>query len=357
MAETVLALGLMSGTSLDGVDAALIETDGVHIQQFGPWLTLPYDAGFRARLRAAIAGQEDVPHVEHELTLRHASAVQALLKESGLAPRDVRIIGFHGQTIIHRPKEHITWQIGNGALLAEETGIDVACDFRRADMAAGGQGAPLVPLFHAALAEALPKPAAILNIGGVANVTWIGRSGEMLAFDTGPGCALINDVVHRSTGAECDEGGRIAAQGTPDEALLTQWMADAYFAEPPHKSLDRNHFSSACVAALSLPNAAATLTEFTARSVEASAQHFPEKPHCWYVCGGGRHNPALLRALANRLGNVRLVDEHGWSGDALEAQAFAYFAVRCMRGLSLTLPSTTGVSRPISGGTVYRYFP
>jgi len=352
--EKVLALGLMSGTSLDGIDAALIETDGERVNAFGPWLTLPYTDAFRGQLRGALRGEGDIPALERDLTLRHAEVVEVLLQKAGAAARDVRVIGFHGQTLAHRPQEGITWQIGNGALLAERTGIDVVCDFRRADVAAGGQGAPLVPLFHAALASDLPKPCAILNIGGVANVTWIGEGGAVIAFDTGPGNALINDAAHKASGAAHDEDGKLAARGKVDSALLARLLRDPFFATQPPKSLDRDHFSGAVPAGLSHADAAATLTEFTAASVEAAAEHFPHAPKAWFVCGGGRHNPVLMAALARRLGNVQSVGTLGWAGDALEAQAFAFLAVRSLRGLPLSMPSTTGVTRPVSGGVVYR---
>lgn len=348
-----LAIGLMSGTSLDGIDAALLETDGESVAAFGPWLTLPYTDAFRARLRALIRTPTDARAIERELTLHHAEAVRALLKHAGKAAEDISVVGFHGQTIVHKPHEGITWQIGDGALLAAATGIDVVCDFRRMDVALGGQGAPLVPVFHAALADDLPKPVAILNIGGVANVTWIGKK-DILAFDTGPGNALLNDLAHSHTGVDCDKDGRLARAGKPDQEMLAHWLKDPFFTKAPPKSLDRNQFDVTAAYRLSATDAAATLTHFTASSVQKALAYLPQPPLVWYVCGGGRHNPALMDALKHYLGDVRSCDDLGWQGDALEAQAFAFLAVRSLKGLPLTLPSTTGASRPATGGALYR---
>lgn len=347
------SLGLMSGTSLDGIDVALIRTDGRSRVEQAPWLTFPYDDAFRTRLRGLMDGLGDALAIEHELTLRHAQAVKALLQSAGMRPEEIRVIGFHGQTITHRPQEGITWQIGDGALLAHETGIDVVCDLRRADVAAGGQGAPIVPLYHAALSADMPKPLAILNIGGVANVTYIGEE-SLLAFDTGPGNALLNEWALRHIGAAMDEGGALALQGTADEALLARWLEDDYFTAKPPKSLDRNRFLHALAMELSPEDGAATLTAFTVESIARALAHFPESPAAWYVCGGGVHNPALMVGLQRRLGNVKSTAELGWQADALEAQAMAYLAMRNLQGLPLTLPGTTGVKKLVTGGALYK---
>ncbi len=353
-AERVWAIGLMSGTSLDGIDAALIRTDGEKVYATGESITVPYDSTFRDSLRNLLRGQGDALAIEKELTIHHAAAVRALLEKAGKKPKFVKVIGFHGQTITHRPAEGITWQIGNGAQLAAETGIDVVTDFRRADVAAGGQGAPLVPLFHVALAAKLRKPCVILNVGGVANLTFVGTQGRVLAFDTGPGNALINDLAHAKTGLDCDRDGHLARTGKPDLRLLTELIRHRYFSKSPPKSLDRDTFDVSAAYALSAPDAAATLTHFTAAAVQRGLMLLPQKPVAWYVCGGGRHNPALMDALAHYLGNVRSCDELGWNGDALEAQAFGFLAVRSLRGLPLSLPTTTGVSKPTTGGAYYR---
>ncbi|MEA1674139.1 anhydro-N-acetylmuramic acid kinase [Nitrospirillum sp. BR 11163] len=354
MTEMVLALGLMSGTSLDGIDAALVCTDGRERVWTGVHLTLPYDDGFRDRLRAVLGrvGGAEVRAVEGELTRLHARAVAALLDQAGVAPRDVDLIGFHGHTIHHAPHQGVTRQIGDGALLADLTGIPVVNDFRSADVAAGGQGAPLVPLFHRALAARLPRPVALLNIGGVANVTWLGRDADaVLGFDTGPGNALIDDWVRAKAGLAYDDGGALAARGTVDMAVLDALMAHPYFAAAAPKSLDRDAFNPAPVAHLSPADGAATLTHFTAAAVAAGLAHLPAAPRTWLACGGGRHNATLMRALSDRLGvSVDSVDDLGWSGDALEAQAFGYLAVRSRLGLPLSLPGTTGVPAPQTGG-------
>lgn len=350
----VWAIGLMSGTSADGVDAALIRTDGVSIAEFGPSLTEPYDAAFRARLKSAFGSRSPVPDIERELTERHADAVHKLLAKSGRAPGDIAVVGFHGQTLHHAPERRQTWQIGDGALLARLTGIEVVNDFRSADVAAGGQGAPFVPIYHAALAAGLEKPVAALNIGGVANVTWIGRSGELLAFDTGPGNALLDDWVMQHTGRPADLNGALARQGRVDAVALGKLLSDPFFAVKPPKSLDRQHFkelAAAALATVSPADGAATLVGFTALSIGRAQAHFPAPVREWLICGGGRHNPALMQALRAELPvPVRAADDAGWDGDALEAQAFAFLAVRSLRGLPLSFPTTTGVPRPMPGG-------
>jgi anhydro-N-acetylmuramic acid kinase len=346
------ALGLMSGTSLDGIDVAVVETDGRDRVIPGPALTIAYPADFRERLRSVLGTVGPVAEVEDELTRAHAEAVEHFLHEH--AELSIDVVGFHGHTILHRPAEHRTCQIGSGALLAQLLGLDVVGDFRSADVAAGGEGAPLVPLFHAALTAQLPKPVAILNVGGVANVTWIGHGADILAFDTGPGNALIDDWVYQHTEATADIDGALAHAGNASAANVERFLDAPFFKRAPPKSLDRDDFAEAAPAGLSLEDGAATLIEMTAAAVAASARHFPEPARDWLVTGGGRHNPALMDALRRRLGlRVRSVEDLGWNGDALEAQAFAYLAVRSLEGLPLSLPSTTGVPEPTRGGTLY----
>jgi anhydro-N-acetylmuramic acid kinase len=355
--DRLLALGLMSGTSCDGVDAALVETDGRAAISCGAWLSEPYDAAFHDRLRSVLGGRGDIAAVERELTERHAHAVRDLLARQSIAPGSVDVIGFHGQTILHEPERGRTWQIGDGPLLASMTGIAVVNDFRSADVAAGGQGAPFVPLFHAALAAALPRPLAVLNIGGVANVTWIGEDavdGELVAFDTGPGNAMLNDWTLRHTGRPADIGGALAASGRVDAGALSALLDHPYFQRPAPKSLDRDAFNAGPLERLSAADGAATLVAFTAAAVTQAQRLFPRPVNRWLVAGGGRHNPTIMAALTERLGaTVAPVEAVGWDGDALEAQAFAYLAVRSLRGLPLSVPTTTGVSRPLTGGKLH----
>jgi anhydro-N-acetylmuramic acid kinase len=267
----------------------------------------------------------------------------------------VDLLGFHGQTILHRPGERLTWQVGDAAMLARRTGLRVAHDFRSADVAAGGQGAPLVPVVHAALAAGLGKPLAVLNLGGVGNVTWIGRQGELLAFDTGPANGPIDDWVRRTAGLDYDEDGRLALAGRVDAAMLQRLLRHPYLAALPPKSLDRLDFDRALREAgldgLSPADGAATLVAFSAGCVAAAARHFPEPARQWLVGGGGRRNPALMRALERALGvPVQPAEAAGWQGDALEAQAFGVLAARVVRGLPLTFPGTTGAPQPMTGG-------
>jgi anhydro-N-acetylmuramic acid kinase len=347
------AIGLMSGTSLDGIDVAIVATDGRQRAEPGPALTVPYSPTLRERLRGVLGGSGPVAEVERALTEAHAAAVGRFVAAHGVA---AEVIGFHGHTVLHRPAERRTWQIGDGALLASLTGIDVVCDFRSADVAAGGEGAPLVPLFHAALAAALDKPLAVLNIGGVANVTWLGaEDGAILAFDTGPGNAPIDDWALRHLGQPVDRDGALARAGRVDAARLAAFLAHPFFDRRPPKSLDRDDFSAFGDAGLGAADGAATLTAMTAAAIARAAAHFPAPVGRWLVTGGGRHNPALMAELARRLGApVAPVEAAGWDGDALEAQAFAYLAVRALEGLPLSLPSTTGVARPMTGGRLFR---
>ncbi len=360
--EPVRALGLMSGTSLDGIDGAIVDTDGEGVVMPGAWLSRPYEPALRTRIRGVLGGRGDVAGVARALTLAHADVVEALLAAAGLDSAQVGVIGFHGQTILHEPAAGRTWQIGDGALLAARTGIPVVDDFRSADMAAGGEGAPLAPLFHAALARGTAGeggPLAILNIGGVANVTWIedpalGVGARLVAFDTGPGNALIDDWVRARAGLAFDEDGALAGAGNVDERALAALLENGYFDRQPPKSLDRDAFDLAVVGALTPADGAATLTAFTAAAVGGARAHLPAPPARWLVTGGGRRNPAMMAALADRLGApVDPVEAVGWEGDALEAQAFAFLAVRAVRGLPLGLPETTGVARPVTGGRLH----
>jgi anhydro-N-acetylmuramic acid kinase len=352
----IRAIGLMSGTSCDGIDAAVIETDGEKFVRCGPGLTQPYDPAFQRQLTGLMRDDGDATAIEAELTRRHAEAVKALLAQAKLAPTEISIVGFHGQTIRHNPKEHFTWQIGDGERLAQMTGIDVINDFRTADVEAGGEGAPFAPLYHAALASNLERPLAVLNLGGVGNVTWIGPATAdgmpaLLAFDTGPANAMIDDWCRRHTGESYDRNGALAASGKVNAPALAQLMNNRYFAQKAPKSLDRNAFSATPVEKLSPADGAATLAAFTVAAVVAARPHMPLPPKRWLVTGGGRHNPVLMQSLARELkAPVAPVESVGWDGDLIEAQAFGYLAVRSLRGLPLSLPGTTGAPHPIAGG-------
>ena len=349
------AIGLMSGTSLDGVDAAWLETDGHTIRKTAPGVTLHYEDSLRADLRALLdlapALSPSDPRLlaaEQKLTEDHAMAI-------ALLARPAQLIGFHGQTILHAPEEHRTWQIGDAALLARLTRTPVIHDFRAADVAAGGQGAPLVPLFHAALAEKLPKPLLIVNIGGVANLTWLGQDGEILACDTGPGNGPLDDWIFTHTGHPYDEDGAIAAAGHARQDRLALLMSHAFFQKPAPKSLDRLTFSALIAEAtknLSLEDGAATLAAFTAAAIAAAP--LPGRPVRILICGGGRKNRAIMSRLQKLTeAPVEPVEAAGWDGDSLEAQCFAYLAVRSHLGLPLSLHTTTGVPHPTHGGKLF----
>ncbi|NVJ99360.1 MAG: anhydro-N-acetylmuramic acid kinase [Alphaproteobacteria bacterium] len=369
--EIKCVIGLMSGTSMDGIDAAMIYTDGVRIERHGPSMTLPYNPEMREKVKEGLkiasgcAGKENPPEaitqLEQDLTDWHAEAVFELLEMTGQSPTDVDLIGFHGQTLTHKPDRGWTWQLGDGGRLAGLTGITVVNDFRTADVAAGGEGAPLVPLYHAALLARARRHnvVAVLNIGGVANVTWVKFGDdedepEIIAFDTGPGNAMLDDWAEIHTGKPVDTDGNLAARGLSHEEVVMGMMASPYFDETPPKTLDRDDFNIQAVRGLSAEDGAATLTNFVVESVVSAQSHFPAPPEAWYVAGGGRHNPTLMRRLRRRIPVlVDPVEVLGWRGDALEAEAFAFLAARAERGLVLSVPSTTGCSEPTIGGVLH----
>ncbi|WP_413205448.1 anhydro-N-acetylmuramic acid kinase [Rhodospirillum sp. A1_3_36] len=382
----IWALGLMSGTSMDGVDAAFVRTDGEVIVETGPALTLPYESETREAIRRLLGtppgrSRGAVATLEHNLTLAHLRAIDLLRQQAPMTPE---VIGFHGHTLWHDPANRVTVQIGDGALLAAMTGVPVVNDFRSRDVAQGGQGAPLAPACHAALVQGLPKDAsgdpvgerglAVLNLGGVGNVTWVpsrvgaGANQPPVAFDTGPGNALIDDWVEARLGQPMDKDGALAAQGTVDPVVLAALLDHPYFRQPAPKSLDRDAFSLEPLAGLSDADGAATLVAFTAESVARSLVWFPDGPRRWLVCGGGRRNPVLMAALEKSLNaamteskeaavgkvvTVAPVETVGWDGDALEAQAFGLLAVRSLRNLPLSWPTTTGCPAPMTGGVFW----
>ncbi len=353
-------LGLMSGTSMDGVDAAVLETDGEEIGGFGPRLGRPYDEDERALLRRALVQARDLTdrdarpgvlaEAEHMVTEAHAEAVGQLRRDNpGLV---LDLVGFHGQTVLHVPERHLTVQIGDGTALAKRLGLRVVFDLRAADVAAGGEGAPLVPVYHRALVAhaGLGGTVVVVNIGGVANLTRIGADGTLVAGDTGPGNALIDDFVRERTGAGMDEGGALAARGRVNGAALKRLMADRWFDRPLPKSVDRNAFSAAPVEHLSDADGAATLTAFTSRTILKGIVMAGGADRI-IVSGGGANNPVLMRMLADRAGvPLEGADKLGWSPDFIEAEAFAYLAARSLSGLPLTFPGTTGVTAPTTGG-------
>jgi anhydro-N-acetylmuramic acid kinase len=355
--DVATAIGAISGTSMDGIDVALIRSDGEARLEAGPGATYPYPAEVAAELRAVVADPKraagPLAELEAAVTDAHAAAVERFLADFAVDRRDVAIVGLHGQTVLHRPRERFTRQLCDGARAAAALAIDVVSDFRSADIAAGGEGAPLAPLYHAAMCAALDKPVMILNWGGVGNVTYLGASGEIVAFDTGPANALIDDFVARRLGASRDEDGRLAAAGRVDEPIAAALMRDSYFDRPPPKSLDRNHFHAAARAVETLSDAdgAATLAAFTIEATAAAARPFALAPARWLVCGGGRLNPTLMKGLAARLATrVEPIEAIGFDGDVVEAQCFAYLALRSRAGLPISLPTTTGAPRPLTGG-------
>lgn len=367
--EPIWAVGLMTGTVLDGnIDVALLRTDGESIERFGRYTLAPYPAAIRTLLEDALSqarawnfdGEEPAifAQAEDALTRAQSAAVADLVAQAGLKPDDIGIVGFHGQSVLHRAPQPgrigATRQLGNGPLMRELLGIPVAYDFRSADVRAGGQGAPLAAVYHQALLRtigAIDGSTAVLNLGGVANVTWWDGQDQLIAFDAGPANAPINDFIKGLGLGEMDRDGAMALRGTVDEARLSQLLTHPYLTAPYPKSLDRFDFLASMADGLGAEDGAATLTAFTTGAVGKALDLLPRRPERIIVCGGGRHNPAIMKMLGERA-NVTAVPAEavGWRGDAIEAECFAFLAVRVLRGLPISFPTTTGAAQPLTGG-------
>ncbi len=356
------AIGLMSGTSLDGIDAALIKSDGINISKFGEAITIDYDNNFRKKLRSSFGQSvknDAISNLERQLTIYHIEAVEELLKTSHMQASDIDVIGFHGQTIFHDPSMNKTWQLGDGALLAKKTNIDVVYDFRSNDVKNGGEGAPLAPIYHWALASNLKKPLAFINIGGVANITIINEDNSLVAFDTGTGNGLIDDFIFKHMGKKFDEGGKIAAAGNIDHNIVDKFLSHDFFNKIPPKSLDRDQFNIDTVgfpSDITLEDGAATLSAITVGAITMAVDNIETKPNEILICGGGRNNKYMMNILSKSLNRmnikVSVVEDKGFNGDAIEAQAFAYMALRHIKCLPISFPKTTGVAMPLQGGVM-----
>jgi anhydro-N-acetylmuramic acid kinase len=365
-------IGLMSGTSLDGIDVAVLDTDGEKIRGFGATFFRPYTAQERdvienatqAALKWKFTGAPPniFAHAEQIVDAAHIEAVAALLRLSAIDPHDVDLIGYHGQTILHRPphngKSGKTVQLGKGEALAGNLGIDTVYDFRSNDMTKGGQGAPLAPIFHKALVDGsgLKLPVAVLNIGGVSNFTIVTNNDEIFATDSGPGNGPIDTWMQTNDIGEYDPGGRYALDGTPDVELISKWLQRDFFTQKVPKSADRWDFDVLSdLLGYSPEDGAATLAVFVAESVRHTLSQYDQTIETLIVCGGGRKNYAILSALREQgIARVRTAEQVGWMGDDIEAQAFAYLAARSVNGLPLSYPSTTGARKPVTGGRLMK---
>jgi anhydro-N-acetylmuramic acid kinase len=345
-------IGLMSGTAMDGIDAAMIETDGDGFIKPLGFVSIAHNEQLRERLKSQLNKIDFDKNIECDFTLAQLPAINNLLSQTGLTASDIDYIGFHGQTIHHDPDNGITVQMGDGQLLADKTDIDVVYDFRSNDMTHGGQGAPLLPVYHRALVSNgdMNLPIVILNLGGVGNITWISND-DMVAFDTGPANAMIDDWIKSHTGQNFDEDGKIASNGVIDVKTLNEFLALPYFKKPYPKSLDRNDFQNVSIDGLNLEDGAATLTAMTVQSIAKGIDLCPQKPTAIYVTGGGRNNSFIMSEI-NRITNIltHSVDDLGWDGDAMEAEGFAYMAVRPTLGKPISFPKTTGCAQPAIGG-------
>jgi anhydro-N-acetylmuramic acid kinase len=368
--EPIWAVGLMTGTVLDGnIDVALLKTDGERIETFGAYTLAPYPQSIRSLLEETLAQarkwnfEGPDPRIfaiaEEALTRAQSAAVKELVESAGLTLADIGVVGFHGQSVLHRAPQPgrlgATRQLGDGELMHRLLGVKVAYDFRSADVAAGGQGAPLAAIYHQALLRSIGAhgDVAVLNLGGVANVTWWDGADTLIAFDAGPANAPINDFVKEQGLGEMDRNGTLALKGEVDEARLAELLKHPYLTAPYPKSLDRFDFSASMADGLGSADGAATLTAFTTSAVGKALDLLPQRPKKLVVCGGGRHNPAIMQMLVTRAGVEAVPAEAvGWRGDAIEAECFAFLAVRVVRGLPISFPTTTGAARPMQGGRV-----
>jgi anhydro-N-acetylmuramic acid kinase len=372
MTQAPWAIGLMTGTVIDGmIDVAAVRTEGIDIVEFGPWSLVPYPPSLGGLLadafKAALAWRFDGPEpaafadVEESLTLAQVLAVQSFMIEHGLKAADVRVVGFHGQTVLHRApsatQTGATRQLGDGEMMARLLGIDVVYDFRTADIEAGGHGAPVSASYHAALLRHIGAgpETAILNLGGVANLTWCDAQGRFIAFDTGPACGPVNDWVERNGVGDMDVDGLLARRGRVHPERLKRALSDPFFKSPYPKSLDRYDFTDTIAHGLSVEDGAATLTAFVAATVGTALELLPQRPTRIIVCGGGRKNPALMTALGEHAGVAALAAEDvGIRGDAVEAECFGFLAMRTLHGLPITFAQTTGAPQPMCGGVLAR---
>ena len=345
----------MSGTSADGVDAALLRTDGESHIEFLGGLTLPYDEPMRLRLLEA--SQHDVPlsellQLERDVTIWHADAVEQLRAQHPKHAEKAELMGFHGHTLRHIPDSGLTLQIGNPWLLSQRTGYEVVSDFRRRDIAWGGQGAPLAAMFHRAVFADDPPPLVVLNIGGVSNVTWLGEGGSVIAGDTGPGCGLIDEWTQEMAGLPHDTDGKLAQAGKVDESVVASALSAPFFSRPLPKAADRYDFDHVDVSTLSVEDGAATLCAVTTRAIAEAVEKLPQKPLTLWVTGGGAKHPVIMRMLGESFDSISTVDERGLSSETLEAECFAWLAIRRRLNLPITVPETTGCSEPMSGGAI-----
>ncbi len=365
----------MSGTSMDGIDVAQIETDGQKVVEFGPVAEYPYSRETRCKIEQGLQDAVEINNdraarpgslgaLELELTGLHVDAVRDFLHCNNIAPDTVDIIGFHGQTVLHRPEQGLTVQLGDGAGLARKTCIGVVCDMRAADMVAGGQGAPLVPVYHQALAF-LPslerdrqKPVAFVNIGGISNITCVPPNGELIAFDTGPGNVLIDQWIEENTGEAFDRNGDTASRGNLNTSILKHCLSSPYFSRALPKSLDRKDFEPLAIDDVGLADGARTLARLTAETVYLATKLLPQIPTLWIICGGGRKNRVIMQDLQELTkqtgGRTITAEQAGLNGDSMEAEAFAYLAVRSLKNLPLTFPGTTGCKDETTGGVLHR---
>lgn len=362
MTKLYKSIGLMSGTSMDGIDLALIESDGKKIIQRRSSDYLAYSKDFKTRLRALIYNAptlHEIKTVENELTLLHAELVNKFLAKNKIDREEIDLVSFHGHTILHAPQQQITWQIGNPHLLAHQTKIDVVADFRTRDVMLGGQGAPLVPIYHFHLFHEQKKPVAVLNIGGISNITYFNSDdeNEIKAFDTCFGNAPLDDLMKKKFGRDFDQNGELAKSGEVDFLLADRILQNEIFHKKPPKSFDRDDFSELLspINSLKTEDALATFAYMHAKTLLINLEFLSQRPKQIFICGGGRRNFAMMDEMKKWISGVEIksAEEIGLNGDTIEAEAFAFLGIRSFLGLPISFPNTTGAILPTCGGVFY----
>ena len=369
--KNFIALGLMSGTSADGIDVAILTTDGKAKIKLGPSGYYPFSKSFITKIKSIFKKklnidkskkQKRIIKIENEFTQLNFIAINKFLKKNKINKKKIDVVGFHGQTISHNPASGYSWQIGNSQKLANLLNIKVVSNFRENDIKNGGQGAPLTPIFHYYLTKKMKKKICFINLGGISNITYFNHRSKtslnnMLAFDAGPCCSLIDDWISKNSNNKFDNFGLLARKGNVKKEIIHNFLKKPYFSKLPPKSLDRSFFSLSLLKKLNIEDGAATLNYLVANSVLKAFDYFPNNPNLCILSGGGRLNKFLVELISNKLkkSKILLAENYNWNGDSIEAHAFAYLSVRKLLNLPITFPKTTGIKKPLTAGQIFNF--
>ena len=369
--KNYIALGLMSGTSADGIDVAVLTTDGKTKINLGPSGYYPFSNSFRSKIKSIfkkkvniekIKKQKRIVDIENEFTYLNFVAINKFLKKNKINKKEIDVVGFHGQTISHNPMNGYSWQIGNSQKLVNLLNVKVVSNFRDNDIKNGGQGAPLTPIFHYYLTKKIKKKICFINLGGISNVTYFNHRSknslnDILAFDAGPCCSLMDDWVSKNSNKKFDDLGILARSGNVKKEIIQNFLKKPYFSKLPPKSLDRSFFSLSLLKKLKIRDGSATINYLVADTLLKAFGYFPNYPDLCILSGGGRHNKFLVELINKKIkkSKILLAENYNWNGDSIEAHAFAYLSVRKLLNLPITYPKITGVKKPLSGGQVFTF--